>query len=103
MATPDESQGRDYEVYVRGPVPNMQFAYTSTDTEKAYRGGIWHKPLLTAFPAPTDNELSDFGIQAGGGCTIEISDEMGDLDWPIEDQSADPILDQSGNPIFDNY
>lgn len=100
MATPVESQGRDYEVFLRGPVPNMQFCFGSLDE---YRGGLWHKGRLVEFPAPTDNEVNDFGIQTGGGFDVVILDEMDDLDWPIEDENYDPILDESGDPLITEY
>lgn len=103
MTTPAESQSRDYEVYVRGVAPSMVLAFTTTDTSSAYRGGIWHEAQLAAFPAPTDNEIDDFGIQAGGTCSIEIIDQMDDRDWPIEDESLDPILDENGDPLITEF
>jgi hypothetical protein len=81
MAIPTEHAKRDYLAFLRGPVGTNSFAFGSV---AEYRGGVQHHGLVAKFPEPGDNPMSDFGIQAGGGFTVEISDEIegdGLLDW----------------------
>lgn len=98
MGTPTEP--RKYHVFVRGPVGLDTHAFSS-GTEDDYRGGVRHLPLLADFPAPQDNQADDFGIQAGGGFTVEIADEVGDLDWFIlqEDFSYVLLEDNTGRLV----
>lgn len=98
MPTPTEPRG--YQVFLRGPVGLNTHAF---GTEAAYRGGVRHQPLIAEFPEPSDNQPDDFGIQGGGGFTVEIADEVGDLDWflLLEDLSWLLLEDGSGRIILE--
>lgn len=62
---------REYIVYFRGPADTPVFYLSTRD---AVRDGNKYIGLLTAIPEPVDNPLNDFGIQGGGGFTLEIAD-----------------------------
>lgn len=98
MATPTEHAKRAYLAFLRGPVGTSTFCFGTVDE---YRGGFQHHGQIAAFPEPADNPLSDFGIQEGGGFTVEISDEIegdGVLDWfllqPDGSRVLQPALDR---------
>jgi hypothetical protein len=103
MATPTEAAKREYFAFLRGPVGFNTFAYGTVDDE---RGGVSYQGLLAEFPAPVDNRSDDFGIQEGGGFTIEISDEVhenGEADWLVLDEAGDPLLDEELEFIIEDY
>lgn len=97
MATPTDP--RDYEVYLRGPVGLDTFAFGTVD---AYRGGMQHHGLMSMFPAPSENAVTDFGIMQGGGFTVEIADE-GELDWFLLWEDGSYILWTDQTRIISEY
>lgn len=42
-------------------------------TVESYRGGGWSVPCIAAFSDPADNALGDFGIQEGGGFSVDVA------------------------------
>ncbi|MGD9953463.1 MAG: hypothetical protein AB7S87_12875 [Burkholderiales bacterium] len=61
---------REYEQYLRGPVGGIVFRF---GTVAGLRDGAWHTPNIQAFSSPVDNALGDFGIQEGGGFTVDLT------------------------------
>jgi hypothetical protein len=100
MPTPTEHAWRETWAFLRGPVGVDTFAFGTVD---AYRNGVQHAPLLQEFPEPSDNSTDAFGIQAGGGFTVEIADELVDNDWYLlqEDFSRIVLEDGSGALIME--
>lgn len=77
--TPVQHSWREYEQYLRGPMSGVVYRFGSV---KAYRGGNWHTQNIAAFSEPQDNSANDFGIQEGGGFTVDLvtsSDVVVDL------------------------
>lgn len=97
MATPTEHGKRDYQVYLRGPVPTTIFAFSLVD---AYRSGVQHLGQLSAIPAPVDSMENDFGILVGGGFTVEIADEEGTTDWFLLYENGDRILLENSSGVL---
>jgi hypothetical protein len=100
MAIPTEHQSRAYHAFLRGPVGLNTFAFGTVD---AYRGGVQHQALIAEFPDPEDNPLNDFGIQQGGGFTVEIVDEPGTDDWLLTLEDGYFLLLEDGSRIVMEY
>lgn len=97
---PVESRGRVYKTYLRGPAPTWAFAFAGVDD---YRAGREYRGLLVSFPEPEDNAGDDFGIQSGGGFTVEIADEADDTDWLWLWEDGSRILWEDGSRIVTEY
>lgn len=101
MAFPPEFLTRTVAAFLRGPVGDNTFRLA---TAEGVRNGIAYQGLLVRFPEPQDNAVDDFGIQKGGGFTVEISDELDDADWVLltEDGGFFLLEDGSGRIILEN-
>jgi hypothetical protein len=60
---------RKYQQFLRGPLSGVVYRFGSV---KAYRGGAWHTANIREFSAPQENALDEFGIQQGGGFSVEL-------------------------------
>lgn len=100
MATPIEHAWREYAAFLRGPVGLNTFGFGTVD---AYRAGVQHVGLLQVFPEPSDSSVDDFGIQRGGGFTVEIADEPDDADWFWLWDDGSRILWDDGERIILEY
>ncbi len=99
MATPTEHAKREYEVFLRGPADVNTFAFGTVD---AYRSSVQHLGLLSIIPEPVDNPLNDFGIQEGGGFTVEIVDDAAtSWYWLWPDGTRITLEDGSGSWILE--
>lgn len=94
MPAPPEHADRNYNVLLRGPIGSFTFGFAIHET---YRAGVQHAGLLADFPEPQDNASDDFGIQEGGGFTVEIADEMGSADWFVLQENGSRILLEDGS------
>lgn len=101
MATPVEFAWREAQAFLRGPVGSNMFAFATTGV---LRNGVQYAGLLVNFPEPQDNAVDDFGIQQGGGFTVEIADEADNADWILltEDGSFFLLEDGTGRIILEN-
>lgn len=66
---PIEHAWREYEQYLRGPTSGILYYL---GTVEALRAGQWHAKNISAFSEPSDSFGDDFGIQQGGGFTVEL-------------------------------
>jgi hypothetical protein len=94
MPTPIESASREYQAFLRIPAGANAFAF---GTVEAFRNGVWHQGLLSAVPEPADNSSGAFGIQTGGGFTVEIADESSDEDWFLLDENHELLILEDGS------
>jgi hypothetical protein len=100
MAIPTEHLSRAVQAFLRGPVGLNTFGFGTVD---AYRGGVQHMGLMAEFPAPQDNPLNDFGIQTGGGFTVELMDEPGTADWFLTLEDGYCLLAEDGSRLVMEY
>jgi hypothetical protein len=101
MAIPVEFSWREAQAFLRGPIGRNTFRFA---TSGIVRNALQYQGLLVDFPAPQDNAVDDFGIQQGGGFTVEIADESDESDWLLltEDGSFFLLEDGSGRIILEN-
>lgn len=101
MATPIESASRETQAFLRAPAGDNTYCLATVET---VRNGLQYSGRILDFPAPQDNAVDDFGIQQGGGFTVEIADEPNDDEWPILDQAGDFMQTNDGTGILvQNY